>query len=219
MTKNENMFSLSAPAFICRGVVLVMACFTSSFALAHTSLENYVRESVLVTVGPGNVDIRINFSFPAGLSIAERKLMDKDGDGKVSKDEQETYLSDLQTRAEQLLRLSINGQATSLIPLDDPALDLQDTRQAEPHSHELQLAYFARVPKDFGVGDTITLDSGLWTDVPLMVSVSREGTDGIRINTVNKQGLRPPSKKDTMFRIVDARCTQRDCDSKKNGKE
>ncbi len=208
-----------ARRFVSLGWVLAMVCFVSPCALAHTSLERYVRECVSISVGVENIDVRIQFSFPADLSLAERRLMDRDGDGKVSKGEKEAYLNDVQTRAEQLLRLSVNGQAVLLIPLEDPVLDLQDEPGIEAHPHELRLAYFARMPKAFGVDGTIALDSGLWTETPLMVSVSMEGAAGIHFHAVDTQGLREPSKDGALFRITEARCAQWEPRNDKHGRQ
>lgn len=198
---------------------LGIVCLLSPCALAHTSLERYVRESVSISVSARNVDIRIQFSFPSTLSLLERQRMDRDGDGTISKKEQEDYLNDLQARAEQQVRLSMNGTAATLIPLEDPLLDLQDAPGSEPHPHELRLAYFARLPKDFGAGGTITLDSGLWTGLPLMISVATETGNGIRIRSRNSQGLMPPSKDGAMLRIADAQCTKWDPDNTRDGRK
>ncbi len=205
--------------FVCLGWVLAMECFVPQCASAHTSLEGYVRESVSVSVGAVNIDIAIQFSFPAALSLAERQLMDRDGDGKLSKQERETYLNGVQARAEQQLRLSVNGQAAMLMPLEDPVLDLQDAPDVEAHPHALRLAWFARVPQGFGLGGTVALDCGLWTDAPLLVSVSTDGADGIRFQTVDAQGLRPPSKGVAEFRITEARCTLWQPGGGRNGRQ
>ena len=212
-----NYLSPCHRLFMHCGWFAVMACFAAPCALAHTSLERYARESVCISVGAGNIDVRIQFSFPAVLSLAERKLMDQDGDGKISKTEIVAYLNGVQARAEQLLRMSIDGQAVPLIALEDPVLDLQDAPGVEAHPHELRLACFARVPKTFGVGSTVALDSGLWTDAPLMVAVSTEGADGIRLYTVGTQGLRQPSTSGSIFRIIEARCAQWEPASNTNG--
>lgn len=214
----------STPCRACWVFVFVGACLVSQRALAHTSLEKYVREAVSVFVGPGNIDIRIRFSFPASLSLIERQQMDINGDGQFSTKEQETYLDTIQARTEQLLRLSVNGQVVVLIPLADPVLDVQDAPDVHAHPHELSLAYFARVPENFGVDSTIVLDSALWADVPLMISVSTEGADGIRLQTTETQGLRPPSgngppSKDAAFRILEGRCTQWEPGDKKSGRK
>jgi hypothetical protein len=170
-------------------------------------------------VGAANIDVKIQFSFPADLSLAERQRMDHDGDAKLSKEEKAAYLKDIQARAEQLLRLTVNGQAVLLIPLKDPVLDLEDAPGVEAHPHELSLACFARMPKDFCVGGAIALDSGLWTDAPLMVSVSTETGAGIRLHAADTQGLRPPSADGAMLRIAEARCTQWEPANNKNGRQ
>jgi hypothetical protein len=200
------------------GLVFALGCLVSHCAVAHTSLEAYVRENISISVGRENIDVRIQFSFPADLSLKERQTMDRDGNGKLSKEEKAAYLDDIQAQAERLLQLSINGTRATLIPLADPELDLEDASNVEDHPHELRLAYFARVPKDFGVGGAITLDSGLWTNAPLMVSVATAGADGTRFQTTDKKGLRPPSKDAALFRVTEARCTRWEFDSTKNGR-
>ena len=195
-----------------------MACFSSLPALAHTSLERYVRETVSVSVGTENIDIRIQFSFPSDLSLAERQRMDRDGDGKISKQEKDAYLTDFQARAERLMRMTVNGKTLPLIPLEDTVLDLEDAPGVEAHPHELRLACFARMPKNFAVGGTIVLESGLWAEAPLMVAVSMETAGGIRFHAADTQGLRAPSEDGAMLRITEACCTQWESGNNKNGR-
>ena len=219
MTAHIDNKMLCPLRFLCMCWVVAIACSISQRALAHTSLEHYVRESLFISVGTENVDVKIQFSFPASLSLVERKFMDQDGNGTLSKEEQGNYLKNIQARAEKQLRFSINGQSTMLIPLEEPVLDLQDTQKIEAHPHELRLAYFARLPQTFGVGGTFTLDSGLWPDMPLLISVSFEGEEGIRFQMLGKQGLRQPSTNDTSSSVIEARCTQWNPGSKKNGRK
>jgi hypothetical protein len=188
-------------------------------AFAHTSLEAYIRENVFISATTENIDIRIQFNFPAQLSLAERKLMDSDGNGEFSSEERKNYLRQITERADKALRLTLDGQVTVLIPLEDPVLDLQDAPGVEAHPHELRLTYFARIPKTFGIGSTIALDSRLWADTPLLVSVSMEDANGIRFQRVDAQGLRQPSKEDTLYRIMEARCTEWNLGGGTNGRK
>ena len=178
-----------------------------------------MRESVAISVGTQNIDIQLHFSFPSALSLSERQRMDRDADGRLSKQERKAYLAKVVTRAEEQLRLSFAGKAATLIPLEDPVLDLQDAPDVEAHPHELKLAYFARVPESFGDGGTFTLDSGMWTELPLMVSVAVESAPGIRFHTADAQGLRPPSKGEASFRITEARCVLWQDGNKKDGRK
>jgi len=205
------------PASIVLGWILALGCLVPSYAFAHTSLEAYVRETIGISVGGQNIDIKIQFSFPSELSLKERRTMDRDGNGKLSKEEKALYLDGVQRQVDELLQLSINGKRAALIPLADPEIDLEDAPDVEKHLHELRLSYFARVPQDFGVGSTIALDSGLWTIAPLMVSVATEGVEGVRFHATDKKGLRPPSKTATVFRVVEARCTRWENDSRRDG--
>lgn len=196
---------------------IALTCFAAPCTSAHTSLERYVRESIFISVSAENVDIRVRFSFPAALSLTERQSMDRDGDGAISKKEQETYLKAVQTRARDQLRLSLNGKTATLIALEDPLLDLQDAPGVEAHPHELCLAYFARIPKDFGIDGAISLDSGGWAGMPLMLSVFTETADGIRIRSTVSQGLMQPTEDGAMVRITEAHCTQWEPAGKRNG--
>ena len=184
----------------------VLVCVVAAGAFGHSSLEAYVRENVFISVNASNIDIRIQFSFPADLSLVERKRMDRDGTGAISAEERIAYLKEIEDGAEKMMRITVNGQDAALIPLEDPVLDLQDAPGVEAHPHELRLAYFARLPKDFGVGSAVALDSGLWADTPLLVSVSMEGAKGIRFQRVDLQGLRQASEDGMLFRITEARC-------------
>ncbi len=193
---NENR-NLGYHPTMPRACLVVMACLASACAIAHTSLEQYLRESVAVSVAADNIDITIQFAFPADPSHAERQGMDRDKNGAISKEEREAYLVEIQERADRLLHLTINGQPLPLIPLEDPRLDLQDAPGVARHPHALRLTYFARTPKSPAAGDTLRLDSGLWAELPRMISVAVEAEQGMPIHAKNTQGLIPAAKENT----------------------
>lgn len=182
--------------------------FVSQCALAHVSLEEYVRQAVAMSVDATNIDISFQFSFPSSLSHQERKRMDTDGDGVLRKKDREAYLAEVTEQASKALKLIVDGQALALIPLAEPVLDLQGAEGVEAHPHELRLEFFARIPATFGVDSRLTLDSGLWADLPMMVSISAQGEDGIRLRVSETQGLLHPSAGGAMFRLMEARCTR-----------
>lgn len=188
-------------------ILTMTLVFMQPWASAHTSLEKYLRQEVSVAVGAHHIDVRLHWVFPSDISLKERRLMDADGDGALSSEEKSGYLNALQERAEKQVRLLVDGQAMMLIPLEDPVLDLQGAPGIEAHPHELRLAWFVRVPATFGVGGTIAVESELWTDRPLMLSVTTETVSGIHLKKTEAKGLRYPKQDTPVCRLLEARCT------------
>ncbi len=203
---------------MCGWAIAVTMCLFS-WAHAHTSLEHYIREDVAISVGQDNVDIRIQFEFPAAYSLVERKAMDTDRDGKLTSAERRAYLLVVAQRAERQLLLKMDGKEVLLIPLEDPVVDLLDEPSAEAHPHVLRLAYFARTPKDFGQSHALSLDSALWADGPLLLSVSFEASEGIRMRAVDAaRGLQNPCPQGTMLHVATLACDQWIPRNKLNGR-
>ncbi|MBP7431082.1 MAG: hypothetical protein KBC05_16730 [Candidatus Hydrogenedentes bacterium] len=188
--------------------IVAIAFLMTPCTFAHTSLERYVRETFFISLSAEHVDIRVHFTFPSALSLAERLCMDHDGDGVIAKEERQAYLDDVDAQAKDQLRLLVNGRVATLITLEDPSLDLQGAPGVEAHPHELRLAYFARIPQGFGLDSTIVLDSELWCGMPLMVSVSTDTAEGIRTRSRTAQGLVPPIQDGAPTCITEMRCTQ-----------
>ncbi len=188
-------------------------------AMGHTSLEQYIRQTFSISLGPENVDVIIELSFPPELSLGERRRMDADSNQAISAQERETYLKLLQERAETLLDLSVDGKSLALIPLQEPELDLQDAPGVEAHPHGLRLVFFARTPKEFKAGSVLRLKSGLWLDAPRMMSAATETAHGVRLRSTHAKGLMPPSKETALLPVSESQCLEWSPVSPTNGEK
>ena len=190
------------------GLTGVIAAFIVSLlpAYAHVELEQYLQQRVTVAVTPVNIDITIEFLFTSPVSLAERTRIDTNGDGTLSQDERQAYLEAIAERAEQGLSLRVDGERCPLTPLYDAELDFFDSKEIEAHPHVLRLAYFARTPKSFDQGSTLTLDSRLWVDAPILVAASIRGKDGIELSAAPNPGLQRASGIAKSIRVVEAKC-------------
>lgn len=178
-------------------------------AAGHVALEQYLQQRVSAVVSPKNIDLTIEFTFTGAASLAERLSMDKDQNGKLSKDERRAYLDAIAQRAEDAVTMTIDGVPCEAIPLYDPELDLLGSRDLEEHPHTIRLFLFARTPASFKRGSTLLVDNTLWADVPVLVAVSVRGAGGIRVVASQTQGLKHPSDSPQTLRVLDATCTQR----------
>lgn len=152
---------------------IVIAALTQA-AFAHPELGNYLQHRIVLTPAADHVEVVIEITFDGTRSLAERKRIDDNGDGKLSKGEREAYLQAVQREAETRVTLSINGKQTRLLTLYAPKLDLLDSNDIEQHPHVLQLSLFASVR--CSAGDNITVSDDLWSDSPaIMLAEAGEG--------------------------------------------
>ena len=193
---------------LCAGL-LIAGVLCVSPAAGHVALEQYLQERVSAVISPQNIDLTIEFTFTGAASLAERLSMDKDQNGKLSKDERRVYLDAISRKAEDAVTAAIDGVECAVIPLYDPELDLLGSRDLEEHPHTVRLYFFTRTPATFKKGSTILVDNALWADVPVLVAVSVKGTGGIRVVASQTQGLKHPSASSRTLRVLDATCTER----------
>ncbi|MCC6489283.1 MAG: hypothetical protein IT364_17410 [Candidatus Hydrogenedentes bacterium] len=193
---------------VCWGLLLA-GVLCALPAAGHVALEQYLQQRVSAVVSPKNIDLTIEFMFTSAASLAERLSMDKDQNGKLSKDERRAYHEAIAQEAEAAVTMMIDGAECAVIPLYDPELDLLGSRDLEEHPHTVRLFFFTRTPATFKKGSTILVDNALWADVPVMVAVSVKGTGGIRAVASQTQGLKPPSASMRTLRVLDATCTER----------
>lgn len=143
-------------------------------AFAHPDLGSYLQHRIALTPAADHIEVVIEITFDGARSLAERKRIDANGDGKLSRNERDAYLQGVQGEAETRVTLSINGKQTRLLALYAPKLDLLDSRDIEQHPHVLQLSFFASA--QCSAGDHFTVIDDLWSDSPaIMLAEAGEG--------------------------------------------
>ncbi len=73
--------------------------------------------------------------------------MDRDGDGAITNEEANEYLSRLAPQLKDAAGLRVDDRPVRVFPLYEPELDLSGDTRSQSSSHSLRVAYFARTPK------------------------------------------------------------------------
>ena len=177
-------------------------------AFAHPELGDALQHRVVLTARSEYVDLTIEISFDGERSLRERRSIDANNDGTLSKSERDAYLLRIQAEADCRVRLTINGEAARLLTLYDPELDLHDSRDMEHHPHLVRLSYFISV--HCASGDAIAVSDSLWPEYPAIM-LAEFGVGGT-VNFVPRPSpLRagnstssPAAMRDVLFDVVSA---------------
>ena len=147
----------------------------------HAVFMTYINHRATITVGPRDIDVELELTFYEVRSMAERRRMDADHDGLITRNEVCAYLKRISADLDAGLRLTIGGRAVDLVPLYDPELDLLGVNEIAPCHHVLRLFYFARTPSWLKAGDEIVLDDFLWSQTAALRSFSVTGRGEYRL--------------------------------------
>ncbi len=129
--------------------------------LSHPLLSDYVEHHIVVRVDRENIDVEIDLTFHDMRSLLERRRMDADHNGLVTRDETAAYLAQLADSLEDALVIHFEGRPLPATLLYDPQVDLAGNVAAMGVRHVLKLAYFARTPRPLSDG-TLEIDDRLW---------------------------------------------------------
>ena len=172
---------------------------------AHEPLAACVQHRLQLTVGARYLDLTLDLTFFEEWSARERRAMDADGNGRITRSESEAYLKKLAPVLAQQLRLRVAGRELELVPLYDPELDLLVSNQTGPGHHRLRLWFFAS-PAALRAGDEIVVEDGLWPQAPALATLQVEGRDGcaLEAGTPGDPGFAPALP--GQARLFHARC-------------
>lgn len=162
-------------------VAVAVAVFLPVPAAAHPVLMTYIHRQFQITVDPVNIDVRVDLTFHEIRSLAERRRMDADHDGRITPAEIRRYLDALADELATGLDLTIDGQPITAMLLYDPEIDLLGVDGIAPSHHHLRLHYFARTPAWLRPGHEIRLYPELWPRAPSLTFAHAEGRQGVRV--------------------------------------
>lgn len=166
-----------------RGLVAVAAWLSgASAAFGHAEYMTFIQHRADVTVGVENIDVVIELTFFEVRSMAERRRMDANHDGRITDAERDAYAARLVDVVHGAVSMRVDGRALDVIPLYDPQVDLLGVDQIAPTHHVLRLCLFARTPAWLRAGSRIELSDGLWSRVPALRMQTGRGEDGIQID-------------------------------------
>ena len=164
-------------------------------ASAHDLFAAYVQHRVAVTVASKHVDVTIQLTFFEDGSEHERRHMDANGDGRVSRAEVETYLKNAEPDLARAVKLRVGGQPLELVALYAPQLDLLGNDGVGRGHHQLTLHFFVPTPKDLAVGTELTVEDRLWPAGRALGALEVEGKDGCRLEAVPRSDpAYPPAR-------------------------
>jgi hypothetical protein len=136
-----------------------------------------------LTVAAQHIDVTVDLTFFEEWSARERKAMDADGSGEISRTELENYLKRLGPQLARQVKLRVAGRELILVPLYEPEIDLLGDNQVGPAHHRLRLFFFAPTP-DLRAGDELVIESSLWPEAKALATPQSEGLDGCKLTTL-----------------------------------
>lgn len=150
-------------------------------ARAHPELMAFVQHRARIEAGPRHIDVTLELTFFELRSMAEKRRMDRDRDGRVSAAEADAFRAEIGRIAAESVRLTIDGRAADLVPLYAPELDLMGVFEIAPAHHVLRLFFFARTPDWFVPSSRLVLEEALWPNVPSVDSFTATGAGGVQL--------------------------------------
>jgi hypothetical protein len=115
-------------------------------AQAHSAFSTHVQHESRLTVGRGYVDADVCLTFYEVPSLAERRRMDANRDGRISDAELQAYRWRLFRTLSQQFALRVDGQPQPLAMLAPPRVDLWKVRRVT--EHHLSVAFRLTVVVD-----------------------------------------------------------------------
>jgi hypothetical protein len=182
---NSFQASLGGRAKACLGSCLLAGLFVvlPRIARAHDRLGSFVQHNVHVAVGAQHLDVTLDLTFFEEWSARERKAMDADGNGVITRSEQEAYLRRIEADTCKQVKLFVSGREVSLASLYPPEIDLLANNRVGPAHHRLRLVIFVTTPASLRAGDEIVVEDRLWPLANILVTPQAEGRDGSRLVT------------------------------------
>ena len=181
---------------------------STRIAQAHDVLGSCVQHAVHLAVGAQHMDVTLDLTFFEQWSASERAAMDTDGNGAITRSEQEAYLKRVGTNACQQVKLFVAGRELPLAPLYDPELDLLGNSRVGSAHHRLRLLFFVATPAGLRAGDEIVVEDNLWPVAEMLATPRAEGRDGCRLATGLPTGADLLSAKPGRARRIAFKCLQ-----------
>ena len=127
--------------------------------------------------------------------------MDRDGDGAITNEEANEYLSRLAPQLKDAVGLRVDDRPVRVFPLYEPELDLSGDTRSQSSSHSLRVAYFARTPKWLRGSSLIVFEEHLWQRVPALCLLSAKGQDGVQLEATRTADTLFPANAARLFRV------------------
>ena len=201
---NARWWSRSSALFALASLALTLA----REAAAHDLYTKFIQHRVQVEVGAQHIDLTVDLTFFEEWSSRERRQMDADRDGRITRAEIEWYLGKNAPALAKQVKLLVSGHELPLAELYEPEVDLLGSDQAGPGHHRLRLFFFARPPVSLRANDRLVIEDRLWPDTRALVTVQAEGRDGATLEPEKLTDPSFPPAQPGEARVFSVRCLQ-----------
>jgi hypothetical protein len=175
-------------------------------AAGHDLLGAYVQHRVHLSVGARHIDLTLDLTFFEEPSARERRVMDADANGHITRSELESYVRRLAPQLAEQVDLRAAGRDVPLVPLYNPEIDLLGNNKSGLARHRLRLFFFASTPTALRADSEIVVVDRLWPDTRALGTFQAEGRDGCALETekTSDPSFAPASK--GVARLFKVRC-------------
>jgi hypothetical protein len=177
-------------------------------ARAHDRLGSFVQHTVRVAVGAEHLDVTFDLTFFEEWSARERKAMDTDDSGVITRSEQEAYLRRIEANTCKQVKLFVGEREIPLASLYPPEIDLLANNRVGPAHHRLRMCFFSTTPADLRAGDEIVVEDKLWPQASILLTPQAEGRDGCRLATGRSADADLPQGTAGSARRISFKCLQ-----------
>jgi hypothetical protein len=181
----------SARALGMAGLLCAMTCCARQTA-AHDHLSEFVQHRVQISVRPPHIDVTVQLSFFETWSRHERRRMDSNKDGRISRTEIDSYMASLATNLITPPLLVIDGQPVELTPLYCPEVNLLGSDTVGRAHHRLTLFWFGPIPSHFKAGSLLALEDRLWPGAPALMDFRNDCESGALFAPEDPSGIAAP---------------------------
>ena len=175
---------------------------------AHDHYTAYVQHRVHLDVGARHMDLTLDLTFFEEWSARERRTMDADTNGHITRAEVERYLQKWGPEWVKQVKLLVSGREVPLVPLYEPEVDLLGSAKAGPGHHRLQLSWFTPTQPGLQAGDVFVIEDRLWPEAKALGCVPVEGSDACRLDPGEQADPGFPPARAGEARVFKVRCVR-----------
>lgn len=162
---------------------------------SHDLFNAYIQHRVALTVGNRHVDVTVQLTFFEDSSEHEREHMDRNGDGRVTRNEIEAYIQEFEPDWAKAVSLRVGDRRLSLIPLREPEIDLLGNDGVGRGHHRLTLHFFVPTPDALRANVELVVENRLWPEARALASLRVEGRDCFRVESLAPSDpVHPPAR-------------------------
>jgi hypothetical protein len=163
------------------GFVIGLLLAGAPLAWAHDFLTGFIQHRADLTLGAKHIDVTLRLTFFEDGSEHERRHIDTNGDGRVSRQEASAYVEKLEQTLGDEVTLDVDGRSVSLMTLYPPELDLLGNNRVGRERHVLTLYLFGTTPSPLRADSAICVKETLWTEFRAITSLDVIGKDGAQL--------------------------------------